>query len=198
MSPELEQQIVETLSGRLLGLLSDSVLMIAGLLLVAATISVLWTSFAKAQLADGEGLDLEERTVRWRIRKTAFWAGTIPAFLLLMVALRGVTPDDWPLSAELLVRGGVAAALAPIAGLASPFWWLVLTKWIGPLVQLAWQSAANALAERVFGRKGQVRPTDDGGVAFKPEDQSKTQILGRPSGEGSAITPPPPPTSKAD
>lgn len=194
MTQDLEQQIVETLSARLVGLLSDSVLMIAGLLLIAATISVLWTEFKKAELADGDGLDITKREVKWRIRKAAFWAGTIPAFVLLAVFLPELTPDDWPTWAELLVRAAIAASLAPIGGLVSPFWWLLLVKWIGPLAKLAWQSAANALAERVFGRKGQVRPTDDGGVAFKPEDQSKTQILGKGDGAKPPPDEPTPPT----
>lgn len=199
MNEVMQQQLADTLTGRLVALLTEHVLMIAGLILVAATISVLWTEFAKAEIVDGEGGRLEDRVTRWRVRKVAFWAGTIPAFILVAVMLPPLTPVDWPIWVWLPIRIAIAASLAPIAGLISPLWWLALVKAVWPIVVLLWQAAANAIASKAFGRKGQVKATADGGTGFKPEaaageDSPKTEMITRgdpPAGAPPAGTPPP-------
>lgn len=186
---ELADKIASTLTDRVLALLTDSVFLIAGLLAVGVLISLVWTEFKKAEIRDGEGGDLDGDTLegrrnRWRLRKFAVWSGTVPAFILLVVFLPAVTPADWPLWAELAVRVVVALCLAPLAGGLSPVVYHLGAYHLVPVLALAWRGVIGWVAAKVYGRRGEIKDTADGGLGFKPDATAddpapKTQLIDR-------------------
>lgn len=166
---EVPAQVVDTLTQRALALLTDDVMTVVGLLLVAAVLAVLWTERKKDELVDGQGIDITaDRKVRWQIRNYAFRTGTLCAFILLMLFLPPLADPAFPWWVGWIAKAVLAATLAPASGLSCHLVWLFLVRGLMPLGKLLWQAVLNKAATLAAGRAAKARVTDEG-VGFKPD-----------------------------
>lgn len=165
---DVQEQVVETLTQRALALLTDDVMMVVGLLFVAAVLAVLWTERKKDMLADGQGLNINDRQVKWTIRNYAFRTGTLCAFVLLMLFLPSIADPSFPWWVGWIAKAALAGTLAPASGLSCHLVWLGLVRGLLPLLQLLWQALLNKAASLAAGRAAKARVTNEG-VGFKPD-----------------------------